>query len=46
VVALGLANQEDAVLYMEVSFAGEDIQEDDLPQAADEQTGWLWTRRK
>jgi hypothetical protein len=46
VVVSGLADQEDAVVHMEVSFAGEDIQEDDLPQAVDEQTGWLWTRRK
>jgi hypothetical protein len=46
VVVSGLADQEDAVVHMEVSFAGEDIQEDDLPQAADEQTGWLRTRRK
>jgi hypothetical protein len=46
VVVSGLADQEDAVVHMEVSFAGEDIQEDDLPQAIDEQTGWLWTRRK
>lgn len=46
VVVSGLADQEDAVVHMEVSFAGEDIQENDLPQAADEQTGWLWTRRK
>jgi hypothetical protein len=37
VVVSGLADQEDAVVHMEISFAGEDIQEDDLPQAADEQ---------
>jgi hypothetical protein len=46
VVVSGLADQEDAVVHMEVSFAGEDIQEADFARVVEEQAGWLWTRRK
>lgn len=44
-VVLISKENEEYVVNMEVSFAGEELPDDFLPPISDEMTGWLWIRR-